>query len=102
LGKPAGHDIAEGIYNLPVIRALAAGASDLRPLLGRPISDRELEIARELVRGSDGVAQSIDVARGYVEAAVASLAPFEGTPAAVALAGAARHLLADVEAIAAA
>ena len=25
LGKPAGHDIAEGIYNLPVIRALADG-----------------------------------------------------------------------------
>src|SRR3546814_2876566 len=25
LGKPAGHDIAEGIYNLPVIRALEIG-----------------------------------------------------------------------------
>jgi len=101
LGKPAGHDIAEGIYNLPVIRALAAGASDLGPLLGRPIVDRELDIARKLVRDSDGVAESIDVARGYVDRAVAALAPFGERPSAVALAGAARHLLADVEAIAA-
>lgn len=101
LGKPAGHDIAEGVYNLPVLRALADGASDLGPLLGRPIVDRELDIARKLVRDSDGVAQSIDVARTYVDQAVAALAPFGERPSAVALAGAARHLLADVEAIAA-
>ena len=101
LGKPAGHDIAEGIYNLPVIRALAGGASDLRPLLGRPIGEAELDIARRLVRESDGVAQSIDLARDYVAQAVAALAPFGERPSASALAGAAQHLLADVEAIAA-
>ena len=101
LGKPAGHDIAEGIYNLPVIRALADGASDLRPLLGRPIGDRELEVARTLVRESDGVAQSMEVARGFVAQAVASLAPFGERPTAVALRGAAEHLLVDTEAIAA-
>jgi heptaprenyl diphosphate synthase len=101
LGKPAGHDIAEGIYNLPVIRALAAGAPDLKPLLGRPIVDRELEIARKLVRESDGVAQSIEVARHFIADALATLEPFGGRPSAVALAGAAEHLLLDVEAIAA-
>jgi len=102
LGKPAGHDIAEGIYNLPVIRALAGGTSDLRPLLGRPISDHELDIARDLVRASTGVEESIEVARGFVDQAVACLEPFGERPSVVAMAGAARHLLADVEAIAAA
>ncbi|MET0727241.1 MAG: polyprenyl synthetase family protein [Acidimicrobiales bacterium] len=96
LGKPAGHDIAEGIYNLPVLRALADGASDLRPLLGRPILGRELDLARDLVRGSDGVAQSMEVARAFVEQAVACLAPFGERPSVVALSGAARHLLLDV------
>src|SRR3546814_15644717 len=76
LGKPAGHDIAEGIYNLPVIRALADGAPDLQALLGRPIADRELEIARQLVRESDGVAQSLEVARDFVGQAVQTLPPF--------------------------
>ena len=100
LGKPAGHDIAEGIYNLPVIRALADGTSDLKPMLGRPIADRELEIARTLVRESDGVAQSLDVARDFVDRAVACVAPFGERPSALALSGAAAHLLADVEAAA--
>lgn len=101
LGKPAGHDIAEGIYNLPVIRALASVAPDLKPLLGRPIVDRELEVARKIVRESDGVPQSIEVARRFVADAVATLEPFGSRPTAVALAGAAEHLLLDVEAIAA-
>jgi heptaprenyl diphosphate synthase len=101
LGKPAGHDIAEGIYNLPVLRALADGASDLKPLLGRPIDGRELDIARKLVRDSDGVTQSMEVARGFVDRAVAVLAPYGDRPSAVALRGAAEHLLVDVEALAA-
>src|SRR5690606_4607762 len=96
LGKPAGHDIAEGIYNLPVIRALADGADELRSLLGRPIDGAELEQARKLVRDSDGVLQSIEVAHAYVDEAVATLVPFGDTPGAVALTGAARHLVATL------
>jgi heptaprenyl diphosphate synthase len=96
LGKPAGHDIAEGIYNLPVLRALAAGDDELRALLGGPIAGAELERARELVRASVGVPQSIEVARGFVHDAVATLAPFGERPAATALAGAAQQLLADL------
>jgi heptaprenyl diphosphate synthase len=102
LGKPAGHDIAEGIYNLPVLRALAAGTSDLRPLLGRPLAEGELEIARQLVRDSCGVEESLEVARSYVDLAVAALEPFGDRPSAVALRGAARHLLVDVETVIAA
>jgi heptaprenyl diphosphate synthase len=96
LGKPAGHDIAEGVYNLPVLRALADGLPDLRALLGGPIDGEDLERARKLVRASDGVTQSVDVARHYVDQAVASLTPFGDRPSAVALRGAAEHLLADL------
>lgn len=97
LGKPAGHDVAEGIYNLPVLRALAHdGLPDLRALLGGPIEGEDLDRARKLIRESDGVRQSIDVARAYVDEAVDALAPFGTTPAAVALRGAAAHLLMDL------
>jgi heptaprenyl diphosphate synthase len=99
LGKPAGHDIAEGIYNLPVLRALADGAEDLRALLGRPIDGEELEQARALVRASAGVDQSIAVARSYVDQAVEALAPFGERPSTTALAGAAAHLLVELDAL---
>ena len=102
LGKPAGHDIAEGIYNLPVIHALAELDGDLRTLLGGPIAGADLETARRMVRASSGVERSITLARAYIDDAVEALAPLGGTPAAVALAGAATHLLVDVEAVSAA
>jgi geranylgeranyl pyrophosphate synthase len=95
LGKPSGHDISEGIYNLPVLRALAGTAgADLRPLLGGPLQDSDLDRARDLVRASDGVDESIAVARSYAEQAAATLAPFGERPTAAALRGAAEHLVA--------
>lgn len=102
LGKPAGHDIAEGIYNLPVIHALDELGGDLATLLGGPISGDDLDIARRLVRTSDGVDRSIDLARTYIDQAIDTLDPLGGTPSAQALAGAATHLLVDVEAVRAA
>lgn len=97
LGKPAGHDIAEGIYTLPVLRALAGpSGAELRALLGRPIEGPELERARDIVRRSDGVAQAVEVARGYADEAAAALARYGDRPAAVALRGAAHHLVADL------
>jgi heptaprenyl diphosphate synthase len=97
LGKPAGHDIAEGIYNLPVLRALAHGDDRLRAALGRPVAGEELAEAVALVRASVGVQESIEVARGFATQAVEALAPFGEVPAATALAGAAAHLLVDLE-----
>jgi heptaprenyl diphosphate synthase len=101
LGKPSGHDIAEGIYNLPVIRALSSGAPDLKALLGRPIVGAELEEARVLVRESDGIAQSLAIAQEFVADALACLEPYGDRPSAQALSGAATHLLLEVEEIAA-
>ena len=76
-----------------------AATSDLRPLLGRPIAGGELDLARDLVRGSDGVAQSIAGGPGLRRPAPSpAWPPSASVPSALALAGAARHLLLDAEA----
>ncbi len=100
LGKPAGHDLVEGAYNLPVLRALAGPAGDeLRELLGSPIEGATWERARTLVRESDAIDESVDVAASYVERAREILDPLEDRPAAVALQGATRHLLEGLAAV---
>ena len=100
LGKPAGHDIAEGVYNLPVIRALSGGAAPgLGSLLGGPIDGDDLDHAHKLVRESDGVPQAVEVARHSVDEAVAALVPLGETPSATVLAATARALLTDVESL---
>jgi len=97
LGKPAGHDLVEGVYTLPVLRALAGPAGDeLRTLLGRPIEGPEWERARKLVRSSDGIDQAVAVARTYAADAARHLGPLAHRPAAQALAAAADHLLASI------
>ena len=71
LGKPAGHDLVEGVYTLPVLRTLAAPDGEgLRTMLGRPLDEHELDAARSLVRSNGAVAASLDVARAYADTAV--------------------------------
>ncbi len=97
LGKPAGHDLVEGAYNLPVLRALAGPAGDeLAGLLGTPIQGEAWERARTLVRESSAIEESIAVAESYVAEGVALLEPFGDRPGAVALRGGAQHLLAGL------
>src|SRR5947208_11513617 len=57
LGKPAGNDLVEGVYTLPVIRALADsdGADDLAALLGGPIDRAGADRARALIRSNGAV-----------------------------------------------
>ena len=100
LGKPAGHDLVEGAYNLPVIRALQGPAgNELRDLLGAPLEGAQWERARSLVGESTAIDESVELADSYVSQAVAVLAPMADRPAAAALAGAARHLLVDLAAL---
>lgn len=69
LGKPAGHDLVEGVYTLPVLRTLDAGgaaAGELRELLGRPLSATERDAALTIVRGNGGVERAVAAARDYV------------------------------------
>jgi heptaprenyl diphosphate synthase len=98
LGKPAGHDLTEGVYTVPVIRALASEGGDvLRSMLGSPIEGDDVEKARTLVRDSGAIDESVDLARSYVAGACDALAPFSDRPAGVALAAGAQALLGAVE-----
>jgi heptaprenyl diphosphate synthase len=75
LGKPAGQDLAEGIYTYPVLVALndATVGEQLTDVLGSPLSDTEREVARSLVVGTDAIPATLEVARKHVdEAAVAA------------------------------
>jgi heptaprenyl diphosphate synthase len=75
LGKPAGQDLAEGIYTLPTLGALADPecGPELRSLLGAPLAEPERAKAREIVAGSPGIPGTVAVARRYAaEAAEAA------------------------------
>ena len=94
LGKPAGHDLVEGTYSLPVIRALASPTGgDLRMLLGGPLDDVALARALDLLRVDDAVTEAVDAARHHAEAAVAALGPAASTEAGAWLAETAEGLL---------
>lgn len=99
LGKPPGQDLAEGIYTLPVLRALkdAAVAPRLLELLGRPLSPNEVTIARNMIMDSGGIKDSMGVARRFAEAAALSLEIFADAPTAKSLAGLPFALIDDLE-----
>jgi heptaprenyl diphosphate synthase/octaprenyl-diphosphate synthase len=81
LGKPAGNDIREGVYTLPVLVALrAADGEVLRARLGHVPTDGELEHALELVRSSGGIAAAVERARTFNERAAASLEALPAGP----------------------
>jgi heptaprenyl diphosphate synthase len=76
LGKPAGQDLAEGIYNLPTLFALrdANVGDELRALLGASLDDDEREKARKLVIATDGIGQTILAAQRFLDLAHDALA----------------------------
>jgi len=71
LGKPPGQDLAEGIYTLPVQRALLdrTVGPRLRDLLGHPLDQAEREEARVLVAASPGILAAHEIARDFARAA---------------------------------
>jgi len=75
LGKPAGHDLVEGVYTLPVIKALASPevGADLPGLLGGRMDGPGRDKALDLIRSTDGLAVSMTVARRYADEAGAAL-----------------------------
>jgi len=102
LGKPAGHDMAEGVYTLPVIRALRGDRGDeLRAMLTDDMSEDTRASAVELVRGGPWVDGAIEVARDHARTATEALAQLPTSPGVDGLSAAADHLLASVEAAAA-
>ncbi|MCY4067872.1 MAG: polyprenyl synthetase family protein [Acidimicrobiaceae bacterium] len=95
LGKPAGNDLAEGTYTLPVIRALAdpAAGEELRSILGGAVEERARDRAAELVRSTAGVDYARDRAREWADRAQAATSGLPDTPATAVLSLAADRLI---------
>jgi geranylgeranyl pyrophosphate synthase len=91
LGKPVGHDLVEGVYTLPVLRALADD-SELKSMLGSPLDDDQLTMALTRVRANGAVGSAIEDAERFVDGAVAALDPLGDRPGARWLAAAAGSL----------
>jgi heptaprenyl diphosphate synthase len=99
LGKPAGHDMVEGVYTLPVLRTLAldrSAADELRDLLGRPLGVVEREKALAIVRSNEGVESAIATAGEYADAAAAVCDRLPAGPACDALRAAPAALVGSV------
>jgi heptaprenyl diphosphate synthase len=77
LGKPAGQDLLEGVYTLPVIYALR-DQPELRDRLGRPLGPDALDDARRIANANGAVDAALDVARGHAAKAVDALEAAEG------------------------
>src|SRR5262245_49361992 len=73
LGKPAGQDLVEGIYTLPVIYALA-DSDELRSLLGGPLEGDRRDQARKLATANGSVDAALAVARDHATKASEALA----------------------------
>jgi len=98
LGKPAGQDLVQGTYTLPVIVALSRpeAGDELRALLGKPLDTPERDKARDIVRATDAVAVALVTARRYADQAAEAAAAFPPGPVASAMAELGHQLLADV------
>jgi heptaprenyl diphosphate synthase len=87
LGKPAGQDLAEGVYTLPVLHALADPeiGPELATLLGQPLGLPERDKARAMVQGSSGIEATLSVGREFAAKADRALDGVESEPLARAL-----------------
>ncbi|HLF99585.1 MAG TPA: polyprenyl synthetase family protein [Acidimicrobiia bacterium] len=80
LGKPAGQDLVEGIYTLPVLYALEESA-ELRDILGQPLDADQREQARALVHETDGVERATARAQETADAAARTIQSLDGLDA---------------------
>jgi heptaprenyl diphosphate synthase len=94
LGKPAGNDILEGNFTLPVIRALRSEHGDqLRLLIEAGLTPETRDQALILVRMSPGIPEGLEAARMWADKAKASLTDLAPSPGSIALHAAADHLV---------
>ena len=101
LGKPAGSDIREGTFTLPVLHAAAGpGGDEIRHLLagGRPYSDAAVERVIELVVDGGYVDQALDEAADRVRRAKKAIDRIDTGPLAEILSNLDGYLLDRVEA----
>ena len=94
LGKPAGNDILEGNFTLPVLRAMRdTNGEQLRSLIEDGLTTETRDQAIALVRASSGVDDALDVARTWADKAVAALSTLNDSPGTTALRAAADDLV---------
>lgn len=72
LGKPAGNDLLEGVYTLPLIYAVER-RPELRDLLGSRLDDSALEQVLGIVRSCGAVEEATGAARDHATKAVEAL-----------------------------
>ncbi|MDE3206081.1 MAG: polyprenyl synthetase family protein [Acidobacteriota bacterium] len=84
LGKPAGHDMVEGTYTLPVLRAMQVPGigEDLTALLGVPLDPPARDKARDLVLSTEAISSSIATGRTWADRAADALEPLRANSAA--------------------
>lgn len=96
LGKPAGADLVEGVYTLPVLHTMSkpgVAADELGDLLGAPLDPVVRDKALSIVRTGPGIEFAIDAAGAYVRAAEQACALLPPGAPRDALAAAPRALL---------
>jgi heptaprenyl diphosphate synthase len=77
LGKPAGQDLVEGVYTLPVIHAIAS-CPELRDRLGHPLDTEQLAEVRRLASSDGAIDAALDKARDHAAKAGDALEGAEG------------------------
>lgn len=94
IGKPAGNDLIEGVYTLPVISAFSSKyGEELQEILGKEVSLEERDRARQLIRDSGGVGDALSRARYWTDQAVSALGNLPSSEATTALKSATDHLI---------
>ena len=75
LGKPAGNDVVEGVFTLPVLRSLKdpQHGEELLALLTAGVDRSGVDHVRKLVRASCGLEEAIAVGRQFANEAQAAL-----------------------------
>jgi heptaprenyl diphosphate synthase len=98
LGKPAGQDLAEGVYTLPVLHALDDPelGPELGVLLGQPLGQPERDKARAMVAASRGVAETMAMGRRFAARATDALEGVGSTELSAALGALAETLFSDL------
>ena len=98
LGKPAGHDLVEGVYTLPTLRALQGpSGSELGDLLGHPLAPGEVDMALGLIRSDGAVGASLVDARAYVDEGRIALDDLGSSPVVDAMVEASDVLVAQID-----
>lgn len=98
LGKPAGSDIGEGTYTLPVIYAIA-DSPEVRRLLSEPLSPAAIRGVIEIVRLGGYIDRVLDEARARLATSEEAIDRLPAGPITDVLRGLGRFLLDRVDAV---